>query len=526
MPTHQAPATLSTASPSPRSPGRARLGLPRARPARERQPAVAWAACLPTACLFAVACGSTLQPIDLVAVEPHQAYNDLPTTLRVQTRNLRVSLDIDLARAALAAPLDADFALQSETDPAAAPVALANVAVLANDLFAAVVPSDLAMGSYSLVVTDRHEPRSAIASGAFESLGPDLDPPSLSIIAPADGATLPAGSDALAQISVDDGAGSIASVTLSVQVAGADPGAPAPLSRITGTGAPAPAATGTLSSPETWTARFPVPTPGQDPTLAPSTTSPFLPFDLVVTAMDTASNASSRTVHLWSERLPTVVAFAPTAGAEVGGEPFTVSLRDFPPDATVWIGDSPLVDQAILPAEAPCCEPCCAGVTTGITTIVGRVPAHGRAETLPISVLTTAGRTAGLGRYMVLPPPLIRGIEPPTGPTTGGIRVTVTGDALGRMVRLFVGGGTGIGGTPTDRREVPVLETFDPPDKLVACLPPGAGTVSLWAEDLVAGSSVPGAIRFRYLPPAMPTSLSPLASTSASGQAASAACPP
>jgi hypothetical protein len=477
--------------------------------------------CVPAACLVAVACGSTLQPIDLVAVEPHQAYNDVPTTLHVQTHNLRVSLDIDLARAALVTPLDVDFALRSETDPGAALVPLAGVAALGDDLFGAVVPSDLTQGSYSLVVTDRHEPRSAVASDAFESLGPDLDPPSLSILGPGDGATLQAGSDALAQVSVDDGAGQIASVTWTVRVAGVDLGAPAPFAlgtgTGTGTGTATPATPGTLSHPTTWIARFPVPTPLQDPTLPSSTTSPFMPFDLVVTTTDSASNGSSRTVHLWSERMPTIVAFAPTAGAEVGGEDFTVSLRDFPPDATVWIGESPLVDQASLPPQAPCCD-------TGVTTVVGRVPAHGRAETLPISVLTTAGRTGGVGGYVFLPPPLVRGIEPPTGPATGGIRVIVTGDALGRTVRLFVGSMTGTGATPTDRHEVPVLETFDPPDKLVACLPAGAGTVSLWAEDLVAGSSVPGAVRFSYLPPASPGSLAPLAGPS--DPAASAGCTP
>jgi hypothetical protein len=170
------------------------------------------------------------------------------------------------------------------------------------------------------------------------------------------------------------------------------------------------------------------------------------------------------------------------------------------------------VDQAILPPQAPCCDPSSPGFTPAVTTVVGRVPAHGRAETLPISVLTAAGRTAGLGGYVFLSPPLIRGIEPPSGPATGGIRVTITGEALGPTVRLFAGGGTGNGATPTDRFEVPILETFDPPDKLVACLPAGAGTVSLWAEDLVAGSSVPGAIRFRYLPPtALPGSLAALA---------------
>jgi hypothetical protein len=457
--------------------------------------------CVPSACLVAVACGATLQPIDLVAVEPHQAYNDTPTTLHVETHNLRVSLDIDLARAALAAPLEVDFALRPVTDPAAAPVPLANVARLGDDLFGAVVPSALAKGSYSLVVTDRHEPRSAIASGAFESLGPDLDPPSLIILGPVDGAMLQAGSDGIAQVSVDDGpAGRIASVTWTLRVAGVDVGAPAPfaLGTGTGTGTATPATPGTLAQPRTWIARFPVPTPPPDPA---SPTSPFLQFDLVVTATDSVSNGSSSTVHLWSERMPSVVAFAPAAGSKVGGEPFTVSLRDFPPGATVWIGGSPLVAQAILPPQAPCCDPGSAGSTPAVTTVVGRVPAHGRAETLPISVLTAAGRTASLGGYVFLPPPLIRGIEPPSGPATGGIRVTLTGEALGPTVRLFAGGGTGTGAAPTDRFEVPILETFDPPDKLVACLPAGAGTVSLWAEDLVAGSSGPGAIRFRYLPP-------------------------
>jgi hypothetical protein len=139
----------------------------------------------------------------------------------------------------------------------------------------------------------------------------------------------------------------------------------------------------------------------------------------------------------------------------------------------------------------------------GTSVITGLVPMHDRAELAAVSVETAAGSTTAAGGYAYLAPPLIRDIEPGSGPVEGGLQVTIVGSDLGASVRLFVGSG------PDDAHALTILETFDPPNKIVACLPPGVGTVDVWAEDAVAGNSAPDAVRFTYLPDGAPLSAVP-----------------
>ena len=455
-------------------------------------------------------CRSHLPPLDVSRVVPGAAYNDDVVPLQITTSGLRVSLDIDLGQGALSTPLRATFLLSAEGVPGAPSVPLTQATWVGDALFSAEAPSGLPAGTYALVVTDEDGRRSPMGPAAsYTSLGPDQTPPSLQLVAPLAGSVLRAGSSVLAEAVAYDGAGTVAAVTWTTSLAGVAVGAaqpfeapplpspspsPAPGSALPATPdasdgsapgpAPAPAAAPAPAlAPAPWTASIPVPSPPDDATSAP--------FDLDLVATDTAGNQTPVTVSFTAARAPTIVAFAPTEGALAGGEPFSLSARDLLPGAVVRIGGVALLAPAV------------GDPVDGTSVITGLVPMHGRAELAAVSVETAAGSTTAVGGYAYLAPPLIRDIEPGSGPVEGGLQVTIVGSDLGASVRLFVGSG------PDDAHALTILETFDPPNKIVACLPPGAGTVEVWAEDPVAGNSAPDAVRFTYLPDGAPLSAVP-----------------
>ena len=119
------------------------------------------------------------------------------------------------------------------------------------------------------------------------------------------------------------------------------------------------------------------------------------------------------------------------------------------------------------------------------TTIMGLTPPHSLPEDVPVEVSSDAGAATLTTKFRYVAPPRIRTIYPATGPTSGGIRIIVAGNDLSDHA-MIVFGATLETATPLG----PPL-TYSADDKVVGCLPPGQGTVSVWARDPVTGVGPP-----------------------------------
>lgn len=116
---------------------------------------------------------------------------------------------------------------------------------------------------------------------------------------------------------------------------------------------------------------------------------------------------------------PAVAKVAPAAGPAAGGTTVTITGSAFVPGATVKFGTTSATSVTYLSS----------------TQLKAVAPAHA-AGTVDVTV-TTPGGTSGIlaGDKYVYGPPMVSGLNPRSGPTTGNTTVTITG-------RGFVAGAT------------------------------------------------------------------------------------
>src|SRR5207247_6370787 len=114
-----------------------------------------------------------------------------------------------------------------------------------------------------------------------------------------------------------------------------------------------------------------------------------------------------------------------------------------------------------------------------------------RAGPLDLEVRAPAGDGQAMTKFRYTAAPRVRVVYPESGPTAGGIQMTIGGNDLRMGVAIM------FGTTMADAQPlVGALASND--NKVVGCLPPGSGTVSVWAVDMLTGQGSPLANAFTY----------------------------
>lgn len=386
-------------------------------------------------------------------VRPARAFSDVPVSLLIDAPTLRPALVIDVASGALTVDESSiQLSLVPEDGAGLAPVGLGPARWDGVETFVASVPADVPAGSYALRVVAPSGKSTRLAD-AFQELGPDVTPPTITLESPAAGGTLAAGAMIGVMFLVDDGEGELASVTWRTAdgtngacALGADPDTGDPPSSVNCTVTfLAPALIGT----------------------APTT----MPFSFQVTATDAAGNATILATALTVAKLPIVTGFSNSVGGLAGGQPFVVHGFYFLPGSRAFIGKVPILGS--VPG----------GEVQDDMTIVGLTPPDARAESLAVQVVSPAGAATANATFAYVAPPLPRNITPASGPASGGILVTVDGNDLRTGASVSLG--------PSLDVALPLVNpTYTAGDKVVGCLPAGTGTVSVWVQDAITGNGV------------------------------------
>ncbi len=116
---------------------------------------------------------------------------------------------------------------------------------------------------------------------------------------------------------------------------------------------------------------------------------------------------------------------------------------------------------------------------------------------VPVTVTTPGGVLSTLGDgFTYEPVPVVTGISPTTGPSSGGTSVTITGQYLNEMTAVYFG-------------NLLATATSVSPSSIVAVAPAGAGTVDVTVGSAVGRSATSPADQFSYIPAPAVTSLSP-----------------
>jgi hypothetical protein len=407
---------------------------------------------------------SPIQPM-VADVSPGQSYTDVPVFLQVQATRMRPALHIDINSGELAPDLRSLSAILSAhaTDDE---TAIPTVDWDGGSFFWFKVPSGLPADTYGLRVAGPRGESAAIPE-AFTSLGADPLPPTLSVPELQDDGIIGAGIRIDAEITADDDLGQIDHIEWSTS---ADDAGVCPADHPTGSplGSPvgsAPASTDTIRrrAPARLHCRALFVAPLIDDDRIDT-----ISFSFYATAWDVAGHKTDLSIPLQVARPPTIETFSEKVGALAGGQPFVVKGAHFIPGSYVVIDRFQIIGMAT------------GGDLVDDHTIRGETPPHDRAEHVNVKVVTPAGTAVAPILFEYIAPPRPRDIQPPIGPTDGGTRVTVRGNDLRAEAVIYVGA--------TRETRLPLGQmSHDAPDRVVGFMPPGRGTVTVWAVDPITG---------------------------------------
>jgi hypothetical protein len=394
-------------------------------------------------------CERSAPPPMLMQVVPSAAYTNGPVALTIEAPGVRPAFTVDVSRSELIVDTGSlALNLLPESAPEAPPIRLEPLRWNGADLIYASTPAGLAPARYTVELVDPRG-KHAVSSTGFESLGPDSVPPSIDVRMPAQYSYLAAARPSDAVVDVDDGRGMLADVHW--ETASGESGACA-----------LPPEGPYAITPSKISCRFTIMAPPKQEAATPD------PFFLSVWASDLGGMETMVKTPLYVARVPTIISFSGTVGSLGGRQPFVVSGRDFLPGSQAFIGGLPVIDQVRKEDSLE---------------ISGLTPPRSRAEAALVEVRSPAGTATATLPFTYLPAPNPRDVQPPRGPAAGGIRVTVRGNNLRYGVTIF------LGASPEHRRML-TNPIWEPDNKVVGCLPPGNGTVSLWAHDRDTGEGV------------------------------------
>jgi hypothetical protein len=404
--------------------------------------------------LVAAGCAGTTESAGAVHdVTPFAAFSDVAVPFAIHGGPFRPAYDIDTTTGKTTLSLDAFHAILRPSTAPGGPIAIDGLTWRASDQLAGSIGAGAPVGFYNL---ELHDPRGnvVVRPQAFESLGLDKQPPTLTIFSPAGGSFVAANTTVPVMFSADDGAGHLATVAWSF-------GPPDDLGQPQS--CPLTVGDSHVDCPGSFTA----------PTPAGLTQ----PLRLSTTAVDSAGNPQTQTVDFWVALGPVVTSFSPGTGPTNGMTTLTVQGDDF-----VKGGTQILVDGMPVLTDG--------GDVQSVNVISGLTPAHDPG-TVPI-VVRTGGAEVPVGEFVYVAPPRVRLIDPPAGPAAGGTTVTIAGDHFRDGQTIYFGRTS-----PATRLTcVTVLS----PQRIVGVTPPGTGKVTVFADDPVGGGVGTGP-DFTYVAP-------------------------
>ena len=172
----------------------------------------------------------------------------------------------------------------------------------------------------------------------------------------------------------------------------------------------------------------------------------------------------------------TVASISPSSGGTAGGTDVLITGSGFLPGSQAILDGLPLFPQG--------------GIVLDEQTMSAHVPAHAAGATA-ILVRTPLGEALGRLVFTYLPPPLLETIEPNSGNASGGTAVTLTGSNFTNDTQIFFG-------TTLDSA-VPLDYLSRPRDNtIIGRTPMGSGQTTVWAFDEALGfTRIPNGFTWR-----------------------------
>jgi hypothetical protein len=326
-------------------------------------------------------------------------------------------------------------------------------------LLAARIPQAIPPGWYDLTVRDPRGGK-ATAVQAFQSLGTDTQPPLVRIASPATNTQFAVGATVPIVIVADDGKwGTVTSLTV---VMSSSSGAEQMYTcMVTGLSI--------VSCPFT----------------LPAPLNAMLPDVLTITATATGSGGLTGVTR---GTFPLVGApypgssFYPNNGSTRGGTVVSITGENFAPDTSVAFDGIPATMVQVQ----------------SVSSLTAVTPMHPLPGMVHVTLTSSSVTVQLKGQFTYLGSPLVRAIQPASGPSAGGFPVTVVGDNFANpTTQIF------FGTTPLR------CQTFVSANRIDGLAPAGVGTQAVSAVDSVSGSIPNATVPFQYTPDDDVTGLPP-----------------
>jgi len=343
-------------------------------------------------------CGGGSEPDAVVtALSPAMAFNDAPTAVLIKGGPFRPAYRFDTMAAADQAQ-QGSFSVTLTPAPGsaaegAAPIALDAVSWQGTSALTATVPAGVAAGDYDVTVADPRG-RHILLPDGFASLGPDGEPPAVTVAMPQPGSIIGAETAVSISVIADDGSGFLSALRVTA-------------STMTGTVRETECTIAAAMHRTACSISLTAPTPAGD--------GDALTID--ARATDSAGNESPLMPAVFPlAPRPTLVSLSPSVGPAAGGTQIEVHgtnfvMADDPAHGTLLLIDGQMVESAKVMSS---------------TEIIATTPVHDAGDAL-LTVSTGGAATAAIV-FEFVAAPIVRMVSPNRGPVTGGTPIAVVGN--------------------------------------------------------------------------------------------------
>jgi hypothetical protein len=424
---------------------------------------------------LALGCAEEVPRPQLWKVMPRRIYTDRPQRLTLSGRELLPRYHFELSEGRRSSDAGAFSGSVGDLHTSAQ---LRDFAVVGPDKLTATLDPGLPMGAFQMALTDGRG-ASAILDRAIEALGPDLDAPRVSVVAPRLGEAVAPGTPVSGRITAEDE--TVASLSWRASAAHGtvaegqcvpvDPASSDSTASVLVAPTPPDDREGPAQTVITCDFRFVVPLdlpPGEA-------------LDLRVSAVDGSprANLTALTSSFVLRSRPAITHVDPPRGSADGGTDVVIRGSGLPLGSQVLFGD-----RLLLPGG---------GTRVDEGTIVGTVP-PGAPGPVTIRIVSSLGDVSHAQLFDYLAPPLPLLFEPAAGPATGGSLVRVRGRNFTPETRVLVG-------TQLATAVALVDPIFIDPTEIRGKMPPGEGTTSAFTVDAEAGiGHLPAAYAWKSVP--------------------------
>jgi IPT/TIG domain len=398
--------------------------------------------------LAATGCGANVdQPAVLDQMTPSASYYDVALTAIIYGTPFRPTYEFDAVSGNTGIDVHGFSAFLSPSAYSVSTNVKQNLSAVvweASNMLQAVVPAGIALGTYDLVVRDPRGQTSRLQA-AFNSLGPDLTAPVVTIVGPVDDSIVGAQAQVPVVVEVSDGPGQVVSLEVNL--------------RTDATSFPPHDCSAAAQAKTACTFSF----------MAPSPTSGASEMFIDATATDSGGNVGTAETVVELVPAPVATSLSPASGSTAGGTSVTLLGANFLAGETSVAFDG-----------AP------ASITTGsATSFTVLTPPH-IAGLVNVTVETGGAPATFSTKFLYVDPPIVRAITPAYGPVAGGTAVRVVGDNFNQGTQIS------IGGLPLE------ASAFDNANLIEGVTPVGSGPSLVGAFDPILTAGTIGPVVFNY----------------------------